>query len=109
MREITQDVEGQLGLNIQEEIQIIKDAQKLSQPFVVTGSRERDIVVGLAKSTLASAIGGFVGGPIGAITALGLTSPKAIGQVATGLGKARGQLQKIPESIRKALQNIKIR
>jgi hypothetical protein len=71
------------GIDIEKEVQAVKDAQKLSPLFAGTGSRTQDIV----RALFASGIGGASLGPVGMAAGLAMTSPKIVGKAALGIGK----------------------
>lgn len=73
------------GIDLTDEIQVMKDAQKLSPLFATTGSRTQDIL----RAVLTTALGTGVAGPVGGLGILA-TSPKVAGKVATTVGKAKG-------------------
>lgn len=90
-----------LGFDLVDEVQAIKDAQKLSNVFAATGSRTQDI----ARSFIAGGVGAASAGTPGALLGLAATSPRVVGAAALGIGRARAALsQKLPSLVEKALR-----
>lgn len=85
IRRILGEHAARLGINIEDEIRIIKDAQKLSHFFTPTGSRTQDVL----RTFLIGGLGFGTGGLGGAGAAALLTSPKIVGRAALGIGKIR--------------------
>lgn len=77
------------GVDLVDEIQVLKDAQKLSPLFATTGNRTQDIF----RALIVGALGIGTGGPAGSAVALGLTSPRAVGKAATTVGKVKGKVR----------------
>jgi 5'-deoxynucleotidase YfbR-like HD superfamily hydrolase len=76
------------GIDLVDEIQVMKDAQKLSPLFAETGSRTQDIL----RALIVGGIGGGTLGPVGTSAGLAVSSPRVIGKIATTIGKAKGLL-----------------
>lgn len=83
-REFISELSEAMGFDIAEMVQYLDDAQRLLHIFPETGSRTVDIL----RSVITSTIGYGVGGPIGALAAAAITSPKGIGAAVRGLGAA---------------------
>jgi hypothetical protein len=79
------------GVDLLDEIQTLKDAQKLSPLFATTGSRTQDILRALAVGGVGAGGGGAIGSAIG----LAATSPRLAGKVATSVGKAKGFINQL--------------
>lgn len=90
LRETAKGFRDFLGKNVEEEVEIIKDAQKLLPLFAATGSRTQDIL----RSLLAAGVGFGASGGVGTIAALAATSPRAVGVAARGISKIRGAMPK---------------
>lgn len=95
VRKLAAEFTDFMGRDIADEVEIIKDAQKLSPLFAATGSRTQDV--------LRSALGiGLVGGtavaPQVTIPALVATSPKVQGKVLQGISAVRANAPKMPLS-----------
>lgn len=71
------------GLDLESEVQAIKDAQKLAPMFPTTGSRTQDVI----RALMVSGLGTFAGGPVGSIAAIAATSPRVMGKAAVARGK----------------------
>ena len=85
-----------IGFDLADEVQVIKDAQKLNELFPATGSRTQDIV----RSLGVGALGFGAGGPLMGGVGLAASSPKVIGRGALEIGKLRGKLPSIPEFLK---------
>ena len=83
--------EDMTGIDLVDEIQVMKDAQKLSPLFASTGSRTQDIFRALAVGGL----GVGVAGPVGSAVGLAATSPAVVGKVATTIGKVKGAVARL--------------
>lgn len=81
-----------LGTNVEEEVQHIKDAQKLSPLFAATGSRTQDIL----RSLFAAGVGFGRGGGVGGAGALAATSPKVMGLASRAVSGVRAAAGKVP-------------
>jgi hypothetical protein len=85
VRSSAEDMKALTGIDVQREVQAIKDAQKLSENFARTGSRSQDIL----RAILATGMGSVSGGLPGMAAALAATSPKVMGKAALGVGKIK--------------------
>jgi hypothetical protein len=82
------------GIDLTDEIQTLKDAQKLSPIFASTGSRTQDIL----RALVVGSVGAGTGGTLGTGLGLAATSPRVIGKVATTVGKAKGSIRRLLQS-----------
>ena len=84
------------GVDLTQEVQVIKDAEKLSPLFASTGSRNQDILRAAVTIGLGSGTGG-----IGSAVGLAATSPRVIGKVATTVGKTKNLLRNLLQGKKK--------
>ena len=92
-REIGQYADD-IGMDLADEVQVIKDAQRLAELFPRTGSRTLDVIRSLAVSGLGLSTG--LGAP-GAVAGLAVASPKVAGKVATTIGKTKPAVRRAQE------------
>ena len=93
VRGLFKELEKLSGADILEQMKDIQSGQALSSLVPSTGSRTLDVV----RSLLIGGVGGFAGGPAGAIAGLAATSPRVIGGAATKFGKFA---QSIPSAVK---------
>ena len=87
VRSSAEDLKAFTGIDVQKEVQAIKDAQKLSENFARTGSRSQDIL----RAVLTAGLGNVTGGVPGMLGMMTVTSPKVIGKAALAVGKQRAK------------------
>lgn len=95
VRRLFQSYARIVGTNLPDDVQVIKDAQKLSPLFAATGSRTQDVL----RAFLAAGLGFGAGGtPIGSVVGLAATSPRIVGKAARVVGAAKSKLGGVTES-----------
>ena len=83
-----------IGMDLADEVQVVKDASRLAELFPRTGSRTLDVIRSLAVSGLGFSTG--IGAP-GAVVGLASASPRVAGKVATTIGKATPAVRRAQE------------
>ena len=102
IRKQVQEASGAVGLDIVDEVRVIKDAIKISPAFATTGSRNLDIV----RSALIISSGAGAAGIPGGIGAALATSPKVLGKAALGIGKTKRTLGNLKEGAEDFSRNL---
>lgn len=93
VRGLFKELEKVSGADILEQMADIRAGQALNPLVPSTGSRTLDVV----RSLLVGGVGGFAGGPGGAIAGLAATSPRVVGGALTKVGKFA---QSIPSAVK---------